>query len=203
MDRLTNELAAIVAEVRAQVAAGRDPGADAAAQIRAAAERARGGDESGAVTRAEKAALKQLERVVAVHRARARVSREVAPAPARAAPAPRRALLRTRPTITGNMDLRRDRSGDALTLSWDAEARVTTWEVRISEQRDRGRDYVVRETRTLPGDATSTEVPLGETPLRVHVLGRDRGGRLLRRAIVSGLTAYSWNERWERRASAS
>jgi hypothetical protein len=37
----------------------------------------------------------------------------------------------------------------------------------------------------------------------VHVLGRDRGGRLVRRAIVSGLTRESWADRWERRASAS
>jgi hypothetical protein len=47
------------------------------------------------------------------------------------------------------------------------------------------------------------ELPLGDTPFRVHLLGRDRGGRLVRRAIVSALTRDGWNDRWERKASAS
>jgi hypothetical protein len=37
----------------------------------------------------------------------------------------------------------------------------------------------------------------------VHLLGRSRDGRLLRRALISALTQESWNDRWERRASAS
>jgi hypothetical protein len=37
----------------------------------------------------------------------------------------------------------------------------------------------------------------------VHVLGRTRDGRLLRRAVISGLTAENWRDRWQRRASAS
>jgi hypothetical protein len=101
------------------------------------------------------------------------------------------------------MDVTRARNGDALTFGWAAEARVASWEVRVSEQRVRGGDYVVRETRTLPSGATGVDVPLGDTPLRVHLLGRGRDGRLLRRALVSGLTRESWDERWERRASAS
>jgi hypothetical protein len=39
--------------------------------------------------------------------------------------------------------------------------------------------------------------------VRVHVLGRGRDGRLLRRAIVSGLTRENREARWERRPSAS
>jgi hypothetical protein len=202
-DALRRELAAIVAELRAEIAAGRAPAADgAAARIRAAADRARQAAPVAAVTSAERAALQQLERLVAVHRARALVSHEPA-APRAAVPQRRRALLRTRPTITGNMDVKRARHGDAFTLGWDGESRVEAWEVRLSEQRGRGADYVVRETLTLPGDATAVDVPLGDAPLRVHLLGRGRDGRLLRRAIVSGLTRESWDERWERRASAS
>jgi hypothetical protein len=39
--------------------------------------------------------------------------------------------------------------------------------------------------------------------MQVHILGRSRDGRLLRRAVISALTQDGWNERWQRRASAS
>ena len=63
--------------------------------------------------------------------------------------------------------------------------------------------YVVRETLQLPAAATTVELPLCERPLRVHLLGRGRDGRLVRRAVISALTIDTWNDRWERRASAS
>ena len=88
-------------------------------------------------------------------------------------------------------------------LAWTREPKVAAWEVRISERPDVRGDYVVRDELSLKGDATSVELPLGDHPLRVHLLGRDRGGRLVRRAIVSALTRDSWSTRWERRASAS
>ena len=109
-------------------------------------------------------------------------------------------IPKSRATMTGNMDVRRD--GGA-TLVWPREPKVVTWEVRISERSDPRGDYEVRESGELPGEATSMELPLGDLPLRVHLLGRDRGGRLVRRAIVSGLTRETWAERWQRRASAS
>ena len=75
--------------------------------------------------------------------------------------------------------------------------------MRISERPDARGDYVVRETRELPAATTSVELPLADLPLRVHLLGRTRDGRLVRRAVISGLTRDSWNDRWQRRASAS
>ena len=172
----------IIDEARALVAAGQSPDwKELRDRIRAL-----GGD--------QRDALRRLERVGAVHRARAS-----APAPA-VAPAPRLPLFKGRATITGNMDVRRD--GDA-TLAWRAEPKVTAWELRISERPDPRGDYVLRESGELPGAATSVEVPIGEAPVRVHLLGRDRGGRLVRRAIVSGLTRETWGDRWQRRASAS
>ena len=111
--------------------------------------------------------------------------------------------LRTKPTISGNMDVGRERRDDAFVLTWKAEPKVTAWEVRVSERPDSRGEYAVREELSLPGDATSFDLPLGERPLRVHLLGRDRGGRLVRRAIVSALTRDGWATRWERRASAS
>jgi hypothetical protein len=98
------------------------------------------------------------------------------------------------------MDVRRD--GDA-TLAWRAEPKVAVWELRISERPGPRGDYEVREQGELPGESTSVDLPLGDAPLRVHLLGRDRSGRLVRRAILSGLTRETWGDRWQRRASAS
>ena len=146
----------------------------------------------------QREALRLLERVGSVHRARA----SVRPAPPAPAPAPtplRQALLRTKPTITGNMDVRRD----GQSLAWHPERAVTAWELRISEKPDPRGDYVLKEAGELPGETTRIELPLGDVPLRVHLLGRDRGGRLVRRAILSGVTRETWADRWQRRASAS
>jgi hypothetical protein len=101
------------------------------------------------------------------------------------------------------MEVRRAGAAPAPELVWDAATGVTEWEVRVSERPDPRRDYVVRETTSLPGAATGYVLALGEHPLRVHLLGRARDGRLVRRAIISALTAETWNDRWERRATAS
>lgn len=172
----------MLAEARAAVAAGREPDEPAL--------RARLGDDRDALAR--------LERVLAVGRARGRVAR---PAPAVATPPPEPTrLLRTRPTVNANMDVRRDGGSG---LVWDAVPAVVGWEVRISERPDVRADYVVRATHELAAAETRIELPLGTLPLRVHILGRTRDGRLLRRAVISGLTRDGWADRWQRRASAS
>jgi hypothetical protein len=172
----------IIDEARALVAAGKSPDwKELRDRIRAL-----GGD--------QRDALRRLERIGAVHRARA--SAPQAPA----APAQRTPLFKSRATVTGNMDVRRD---GATTLAWRSEPKVTTWEIRVSERPDPRGDYELRESGELAGDATSVELPIGDTPLRVHLLGRDRGGRLVRRTIVSGLTRETWGDRWQRRATAS
>jgi hypothetical protein len=176
---------AIIQEAREIVARGGSPDWK---QLRERI-RALGGD--------QRDALRRLERIGAVHRARTTVApQRPAPAPAQRPPA----LLKTRATITGNMDVRR---ADGEALIWTREPKVAAWELRLSERPDPRGDYAVRETRDLPGEATSVELQLGDVPLRVHLLGRDRGGRLVRRAILSGLTRATWGERWQRRASAS
>jgi hypothetical protein len=177
----------IIDEARALVASGRAPDrAELAARIRDAAP-----DEDIAT-----AAMSRLDRVLAIQRARASLKEK--PTPAAPPPAPRRATYRARPTLTGNMDVRRRPD---FTLEWDAAPAVVAWEVRLSERPDARSEYTERETLQPAG--TAVELPLGELPLRVHVLGRDRGGRLIRRAVASGLTKDSWNERWQRRPSAS
>jgi hypothetical protein len=187
------DLASILAEARAAVAGGGAPDvAELSARIRAA----------GAPPADERRALDQLERVARVARARATLAQ---PPAAPAAPPPRtlRSQLRTRPTISANMDVRRERTGDTHRLVWDAAPGVTGWEVRVSVRPNARAEYAVRDTLSLPGEATGVDVDLGDATLRVHVLGRDRGGRLVRRAVMSGLTREGWTDRWQRRASAS
>jgi hypothetical protein len=191
--------ATIVAEARAQVAAGKAPdAARLAARIRAV---------SAPDERAAQRALGQLERVVAVHRARTLVAREPAgPAAPAAAPTPGpslRSALRTKPTITGNLDVRRERHAETYALSWDGLPAVVGWEVRLSERPDARSDYRELETLELPPASTTVELPLADRPFRVNILGRGRDGRLVRRALISGLTGDAWDERWQRRASAS
>jgi hypothetical protein len=180
----------ILDEARALVAAGADP------DWKALRDRVRA---LGLPPATQREALRRLDRLGAVQRARTSVGRRGAPPPS-SAQSLRRAPLRTRATITGNMDVRR---GQGSTLVWPAERAVASWELRISERPDPRGDYELRESGELPGEATSVELPLGDVPLRVHLLGRNRGGRLVRRAIVSGLTRETWGDRWQRRASAS
>ena len=101
------EVDAVIAQAREAIAAGRTPNVDALrARLR--------GDEAG---------LAQLERVLAIHRARNRLSREVS------APAPKpslRAALRTKVTVNANMDVRRERAGEAFALVWDAVPSIDT-----------------------------------------------------------------------------
>jgi hypothetical protein len=187
-----DEHAKIIDEARKRVASGNTlDGAAFEARIRGA-----GGD--------TERALKQLARIVSVQRARTLIA---GPPPDEPAPPPepllRSLALRTKPTITGNMDVRRERRGDAFVLAWTAEPKVVAWDVRLSERPDARGEYIVREERSLPGLETSLELELGDVPSRVHLLGRARDGRLVRRAIISALTREGWGERWQRRASAS
>jgi hypothetical protein len=190
---VSDSLAAILDEARSQVAAGRAPNVEGLeARLEAAA---RAGADAAAVDRARRT----LEAIASVHRARSLVTREPRPAPASRASAP--AGLRTRPTVTGSLDVRRG-EGDGYRLVWDALPVVSEWEVRLSERPDVRSDYVERETVVLAAGETSVELPLGDNPFRVNVLGRGRG-RLQRRALVSGLTRQNWRDRWQRRASSS
>jgi hypothetical protein len=187
-----SEHAKIIDEARKRVASGDTLDSTAfEARIRAA-----GGD--------TERALQQLARIVSVQRARALIAGPPTPEPApRPEPVSRPLALRTKPTITGNMDVRRERKGDAFVLAWTAEPKVVAWDVRFSERPDVRGEYVVREEHTLPGTDTTFELQLSDSPVRVHLLGRARDGRLVRRAIISALTRAGWDERWQRRASAS
>jgi hypothetical protein len=165
------------------------------------------GNSGAAIENAERNALQQLARVTTIFRARALLARESEPAPVPEPPARKatslRSRLRIRPTITGNMDVQRGAEGDRLTLGWAAVPAVVEWEVRFSERPDPRGSYVVLDTLILPPAQTTVEVPIGEHLFRVNILGRSRDGRPLRRAFISSLGRETWNDRWERRASAS
>lgn len=211
-DPLERALAAVIADARLQVKAGRQPDRRALeARVRGAADRRRtdlGTDagEADAVSRAERAALQQLDRIVAVHRAFRRVAQPVAAArpSAPAPPGPRRfGGFRAKPTISGTLDVRRDVANGTVTLSWDPLPAVKAWEVRMARKADARSDYEPDETLTLPPEVTRVDLPLDERPLRVSVIGQARDGRPVRRVLISALTTENWNDRWERRATAS
>jgi hypothetical protein len=201
---LLSAFAGIVTEARGQVAARREPNlAGLEARIATAARRARSnGADAAAVELAEAEVRRQLQSIASIQRARALLAREVTP-PKSGAPSLRRPIVfRTKPTFTGTLDVRRAK-GQGFRLAWDAVPAVTEWEVRFSERQDQRSDYVESATLVLAGGETSVEVPLGDNPFRVNIIGRGRGGRLQRRALISGLTRNGWSEPWQRRPSAS
>jgi hypothetical protein len=165
---------AVLAEARAEIAAGRFPDVIA---LRA--------ELAGDIE-----ALARLDGVLAVHRARARVAKKVSDTKV----SDTRRPLRTKPSVSADMDVRR--AGEYV-LEWDAQPGVATWELKVSERADARADYeTVRELETGEG---RVELELGDRPTRVSIVGRSPNGRLVRRAVVSGLSRESWNDRWNRR----
>ena len=181
---MSGELAQILDEARAQIARGDEP------DVAALAARIRAVDETGVV---------QLRRLLAVHRAK----RSLADPPQPPAPAPRVAApaYRAKPTISANIAVRARAAGDAVVLEWDAVRGVTQWEARIGDRADARSPYVDRERVML--DRPSIELALTELPQRVAITGRNANGRIVQRALVSGLTRSNWSQKWQQRASAS
>jgi hypothetical protein len=179
------ELTDILDEVRAQIARGVEP--DAAALE----ERVQALDPK---------ALPRLRRLLAVHRAKRSLGEPARPTPA---PRPRTAppAYRAKPTIAANMAVRARAHGDAVVLEWDVARGVDGWEVRVGERPDARSPYVDRETVQLT--EPSYQLDLSELPLRVSVIGRNASGRIVQRALISGLTRVNWRQKWQQRASAS
>jgi hypothetical protein len=183
---MSSDLTTILDEVRAQIARGEEPDAGMLAErIKAHPEHDR--------------ALAQLNRLLAVHRAKRSLA---APPPERPQSArPKRSVYRAKPTISATMTVRARAHGDAVVLEWEARPGVTQWDARISERPDARSNYTDLEQRTL--DGPKLELRLGDQPRRVHISGRNPAGRVVQRALVSGLTSANWNQRWQQRPSAS
>jgi hypothetical protein len=181
---VTNELTQILDEARAQIARGDEP------DVAALEARIRAVDEAGVV---------QLRRLLAVHRAK----RSLADHPQPPAPRPRAAppAYRAKPTISANMAVRARAAGAAVALEWDGARGVAEWEVRIGDRPDARSPYVDRDRVTLA--SPRLELRLSDLPQRVAIIGRNANGRIVQRALVSGLTQSNWNQKWQQRASAS
>jgi len=175
------QLKTILDEARAQIARGVEP------DVAALEKRVRAVDPR---------ALGQLRRLLAVHRAKRSLAQPIAPAPR-----PSRVAYRAKATISANMAVRARAAGDGIALEWPAAAGVRTWEARIGERRDPRSPYVDRETLAL--DGPRLELSLDELPKRVSITGRNAAGRIVQRALVSGLTSTNWSQKWQQRASAS
>jgi hypothetical protein len=212
-DPLERALAAVVADARAQVRAGRAPDRKMLdARVRGAAERRRAELVSQEALedarRAERAALQQLERLTAVHRAFRRVAQPIAAPPPSSGPtgsgAPRRfGGFKVKPTVSGTLDVRKASEDGGVVLRWDPVPAVKSWEVRFARKADARSDWAPEEPVVLAPGATHVVLPLDDRPLRVSIVGQARDGRPVRRLLVSQLTAENWEDRWERRATAS
>jgi hypothetical protein len=179
------QLTAILDEARAQIARGEEPDAGAlTARIKAVPQHDR--------------ALAQLNRLLAVARAKQSL-RPPAP-PARPAPRPRE-VYRAKPTIAANMVVRARGENGAVTLEWDAAHGVAQWDARIADRPDARSAYTDRETRTL--GEPRLPLALDDLPQRISITGRNAAGRIVQRAVVSGLTRANWQQKWQQRASAS
>ena len=105
--------------------------------------------------------------------------------------------------LTANMDVRRAVRDSEHVLEWDAVPGVQTWEVRVAERRNVRDDYTAAAGQELAAETTTLVVPESSGTLRIHILGRGRDGRLVRRAVISGLSRENWDEKWQKRPSAA
>ena len=148
---MADEYTAIINEARAAIADGREPDAQALeARIRAVGEATAGRRER---------ALKQLERVLSIHRARGALAREPEPPPA---PARRIGVSRAADDHREHGRAPRE-ARDSFVLAWDTAAGIAQWEVRISERPDARRDYAVRETLNSAGERDDARVARSAT----------------------------------------
>jgi hypothetical protein len=124
------------------------------------------------------------------------------PAPTPARPI-RRLALQPSATIVGNMAVRKQPTERGLELAWDTVPQVIEWVLRISVRPDPRQDYVEGEAETLPAGTRSYEVELDEHPRRIQLYGHARGGKIVRRAVISALTSGNSGAQWKRQATAS
>jgi hypothetical protein len=178
------ELAEILYEARTLIARGHDLDAEAFE------ERAR--------TTAGADGVAQLRRLFAVARAKKRS--HTAP-PTGPKPQGRASVYRARPTIAATMTVRACAAGEGVALEWEPRAEVVRWEARLAERPDLRAPYVDRDTVTLEGPRF--ELRLGDRPKRISIIGRAASGRVVRHALISGLTSSNWRQQWQRRPTAS
>ena len=140
------------------------------------------------------------EGTLAALRAIAATAVAAPPTPARPI---RRLALQPSATIVGNMTVRKQPTERGLELAWDAAPQVIEWVLRVSVRSDPRQDYVDGEAETLPATTRSYEVELDDHPRRIQLYGHARGGKIVRRAVISALTSGNSSAQWKRQATAS
>jgi hypothetical protein len=115
----------------------------------------------------------------------------------------RRLALQPSATIVGNMAVRKQPTGRGIELTWDAAPQVIEWVLRVSVRPDPRQDYIEGEAKSLPAGTRSYEVELDEHPRRIQLYGHARGGKIVRRAVISALTRGNSGAQWKRQATAS
>jgi hypothetical protein len=143
--------------------------------------------------------LAQLAKIVAAASPAAEADRE----PASAAGRRRARFGAAAPIMAGTISFRKQAEGGRLTLAWDANRRVARWTVRISARADPREDYAEVENVEVQAGKPQLTLTLDERSYRVTVLGHSHSGRVIERAIVSGLTADNWRTKWTRRPTSS
>jgi hypothetical protein len=151
-----------------------------------------------AVSGVEESTLAALQAIVAT----AVVATPPAPVTPTTRPV-RRLALQPSATIVGNMAVRKQPSERGLELAWDEAPQVVEWILRVSVRPDPRQDYVEGEAETLPAGTRSYQVELDEHPRRIQLYGHARGGKIVRRAVISALTSGNSGAQWKRQASAS
>ena len=101
------------------------------------------------------------------------------------------------------MAVRKQPTERGLELAWDAAPQVIEWVLRVSVRPDPRQDYVEGEAETLPAGTRSYEVELDDHPRRIQLYGHARGGKIVRRAVISALTSGNSGAQWKRQATAS
>ena len=154
-------------------------------------------DLAPAVAGVEETSLAALRTIVATA-----VAAPPTPAPPPARPI-RRLALQPSATIVGNMAVRKQPTERGLELAWDAAPQVIEWVLRVSVRPDPRQDYVEGEAETLPATTRSYEIELDDHPRRIQLYGHARGGKIVRRAVISALTSGNSGAQWKRQATAS
>jgi hypothetical protein len=124
------------------------------------------------------------------------------PPPAEGRPV-RRLALQSSATIVGTMAVRKQQVDGGLELSWDTAPAIVEWRLRLARRPDPRRPYVDDDSETLRAGTTSFVIALDEVPRRVQITGRARDGRVMRRAVISGLTRENGGAQWKRQSTAS
>lgn len=127
---------------------------------------------------------------------------ERAPQPPR--PGASRLRLKSKVRITGNLPVERSAAPGGISLSWRAHSPVREWVVRIAERSAGEQEYGPDREQRLPAGTTTVVIPLAEdVTYRLQIVGQSATGRVSHRALILPLSTDNWQERWERRASAS